>query len=79
MTPWDSRFLCHPYFINKTLQQVIDDENNNKDRQTQSFSRKVPEESVEAIEIISSSLKHFFYDPMKIFPKPMGTINNRIM
>ena len=33
MPPFDNKFVCHSYFFNKTLQQVIDDENNNKDRQ----------------------------------------------
>ena len=33
MHPLDSKFVYHSYFINKTLQKFIDDENNNKDRQ----------------------------------------------
>ena len=62
-------------FQNTTLQQVIDHENNKKTGKNQNIYR-VAEESVKAIEIISSSLKTL---SMNIFPKPMGTISNRIM
>ena len=30
---WDKKIVYHSYFVIETLQQVIDDENNNKDRQ----------------------------------------------
>ena len=33
MPPWDNNIFCHKYFVNKNLQQVIGDENNNKDSQ----------------------------------------------
>ena len=33
MPPWDNMFIGHSFLFNKTLQQVIEDENNNKDRQ----------------------------------------------
>ena len=33
MTPRDNKFVRYSYFINKILEQVIDDENNDKDRQ----------------------------------------------
>ena len=33
MPPWVNKFVFQSLFIKKTLQQVIDDENNNKDRQ----------------------------------------------
>ena len=33
MPPWNNQFVCDSYFINRTLQKVIDDENNNKVRQ----------------------------------------------
>ena len=49
MPPWDNMFVCRTYLVNKILQQVIEDENNNKDWQNQKINRKVPEESVEAI------------------------------
>ena len=35
MPPWDNKFVGHLYLINKTLQQVIGNGNNNKDRQQQ--------------------------------------------
>ena len=57
MPQWDNKFVCQTYFINETLQHVIDYENNNRDRQKQKFIRKVPEENVEAIQLVSSSLK----------------------
>ena len=49
MSPWDNKFNGHSYLVNKTLQQVIEDENNNKDGQQPKLIRKVPEESIEAI------------------------------
>ena len=33
MPPWDNKFVCQSYFVNRILQQVIEDENNNIDRQ----------------------------------------------
>ena len=33
MPPWDKKFVGHSYLVNITLQQVIEDENNNKDSQ----------------------------------------------
>ena len=33
MPAWDNKFVCQSYLVNKILQQVIEDENNNKDRQ----------------------------------------------
>ena len=57
MPRWDNKFVCQSYFINETLNYVIDYENNNRDRQKQKFIRKVPEENVEAIQLVSSSLK----------------------
>ena len=33
MPPSDNKFIGHPYLVNKNIQQVIEDENNNKDRQ----------------------------------------------
>ena len=49
MPPCDNKFVGHSILVNKTLQQVIEDQNNNKDRQQRKLSRKVPEESVEAV------------------------------
>ena len=41
---------CWPFIVvNKTLQQVIEDENNNKDMQQTKLCREVPEEGVEAV------------------------------
>ena len=58
MPRWDNKFVCQSYFINKTLEQVNDYENNNRERgKNHKFSRKVPEENAGAIQIISSSLK----------------------
>ena len=33
MPPLDNKFVGHSYLVNKTLQKVIEEENNNKDRQ----------------------------------------------
>ena len=33
MPPWDNTFVSQSYLFNKISQQVIEDENNNKDRQ----------------------------------------------
>ena len=33
MPRWDNKFVCQSYFSNKILQQPIDWENNNRDRQ----------------------------------------------
>ena len=33
MPPWDNKFVCQSYLVIKILQQVIEDGNNNKDRQ----------------------------------------------
>ena len=33
MRSWDKKSADHSYLVNKTLQQFIEDENNNKDRQ----------------------------------------------
>ena len=33
MPPWDNKFFGRSNLVNKTLQQIIEDENNNKDRQ----------------------------------------------
>ena len=50
MPPWDRRFVCQSYLVNKMLKQVIEDENKNKDRQQpKKFIRNVPEGSVDAI------------------------------
>ena len=58
MPRWDNnKFVCQSNLVNKTLQQVIDYETSNKGRKNRNFSRKVPEENVEAVQIISSSLK----------------------
>ena len=45
----------------------------------QKFSRKRPEENVEAIQIVSSFLKNLIYDPLNFFSEPMGTISSRKM
>ena len=38
MPPWDNKFIGHSNLVNKTLQKVIEDENNsNKDRQQPKF------------------------------------------
>ena len=68
MPPWDNEFVCHSNFVNRTLQQVIKDESNNKDWQQpktnqkvpKTNNQKVPEESLEAISIIGSSLKTLY-------------------
>ena len=41
--PWDNKFVGFLYLFNKTLQQVVEDGNNNKDRQQ-------PKKSVEKCE-----------------------------
>ena len=33
MPPWDGKVVVYSYLVNKTLQQVIEDEKNKKDRQ----------------------------------------------
>ena len=33
MPPWDAKFVDHSNWGNKTSQQVIEEENDNKDRQ----------------------------------------------
>ena len=33
MPSWDKKFAGHSYVVNITSQQVIEDENNNKERQ----------------------------------------------
>ena len=33
MPPWDNKFVGHSNLVNKTIQQVTEDQNNNKDRQ----------------------------------------------
>ena len=30
---WDNKFVSHSYLVIRILQQVIEDENNNKDKQ----------------------------------------------
>ena len=40
MPPWDNKFVGHSYLVKKTFQQVIEDENNNKDRQQPKFQKK---------------------------------------
>ena len=78
MRPWDNKFVCHSNLVNRTLQQVIEDESNNKDRQQ-------PKSQEKSARIkCRSNLNHkffsenFTYDPLNFFPKPMGTISIRI-
>ena len=33
MPSWDKKFVCQSYLVSKFLQQIIEDENNNKDWQ----------------------------------------------
>ena len=33
MPPWDNKFVWQSYLVNRILQQVIEDEKRNKDRQ----------------------------------------------
>ena len=49
MPRWDKKSVYRSYFINKDLQQNIEYENNNKDRQNQKFIWKMRGEGVEAI------------------------------
>ena len=79
MPPWDNKFTGHSYLVNKTLQQVIEDENNNKKRQQPKIEQK------SARRKCRSNLNHkffsgnFIYDPLNGFPKPTGTISIRIV
>ena len=49
MPPWDNKFVCQSYLVNKILKQAIEDETTKKTGNNQKFSKKLPEESVEAI------------------------------
>ena len=50
MSRCDNKDVCHSNIINKTIQNVIDYENNNKYKQNKKkFSGKLREEIVEAI------------------------------
>ena len=50
-----------------------------KRSKNEKFIRKVLEEGVEAILTIHFSQKNFVYHPLKVFSKPMGALNIRIM
>ena len=79
MPRWDNKFVCQNYFINKTLQQVIDYENDNRDRQKPKIQYK------SARRICRSNSNHklfsenFIYDPLNFIPTKMGTISSRMM
>ena len=45
----------------------------------QKFISELKEESFEAIETISVSLKNFIQHPKDVFSKPMGTVNDGII
>ena len=81
MPPWDNKFVCQSYLVNEILQQVIEDENNNKDKQQPKFSRQVPKKVSKQFKPFRSNFftENFFFDPLNVFPKPMGIISNRIM
>ena len=79
MPRWDNKCVCHSNFINQTLQQIIDYENNNKDR-------KKPKNSVEKARRncrcnLNQKLfsENIIFDPFNIFLKSAGTISNRIL
>ena len=57
MPQWDKKFVYQSFFINKTLQQVTDYEKKTETGKNQKLSRKAPLENVEAIQLVSSSLK----------------------
>ena len=73
------KFVFQSSLVNRVLQQVNEDENNNKDKQ----QPKIQEKS--ARRKCRSNLNHKFfsenilYKPLNAFPKPMGTISMRIM
>ena len=79
MPPWDNKFVCQSYFIDKTLQQVIDDENNNKDRQKLKIQEKIARRKCRRSFNHKLLSENFIYEPLDVFPKPMGTISNRIV
>ena len=71
MPPWDNKFICHSYFIIKTLQQVIDNENNKKIRQKLKFSKKSARRKCRKNFNHKLFSENFIYDPLNLFPKPM--------
>ena len=78
MLPWDNKFVYDSYFIDKTLQQVIDDENNNKIWQKLKIQQKSARRKCRRNFNHKLFTENFIYNPLNAFPKPMGTIGNRI-
>ena len=79
MSRCDNKDVCHSNIINKTIQNVIDYENNNKYRQNKKNSVENWEKKLSKPFKPKSFLGKFSCDPLNIFSKPMGTINIRIM
>ena len=79
MPQWDNKFVGYSYLLNKTLQQAIENEKNNKNRQQPKIQKK------SARRKCRSNLNHEFFseifidNPFTLFSKLMGTISIRIM
>ena len=79
MPPWDNEFVCQSYLVNMILQQVIEDENNNKDRQQPKIQLKSARRKCQSNLNHNIFSENFIYDPLNVFPKPMSTISIGIL
>ena len=79
MSQCDDKNVCHSKIIGKTIQQVVDYENNIKYRQKLKIQWKSARENNR------SQLKHkffpenFFHDPLNNIYEPIGITQIRIM
>ena len=75
----DNKFVCQSYFINKTLQQVNDYENNNRERQKPQIQQKSARRKCRSNSNQNLFSENFIYDPLNFFPKPIGILSSKMM
>ena len=75
----DNKFVGHSYLVNKNLKKIIEDENKTKTGNNNKIQWKSARGKCRSNLNRKFFTENFIYDPLNVFPKPMGTIINRIM
>ena len=79
MPPWDNKLICQSNFINKTLQQVIDDEQDSRGRQKLKIQKKSARRICRSNSNPKLFSENFIYDPLNFIPKTTGNISSRMI
>ena len=79
MPRWDVNNVCHPKFINKTLQQITDHEDNNKYNEKPKIQEKSARRKCRGHLNHKLSIENNIYDPLTVFSKPEHAMIIKIM